>query len=382
MVIKNGFPSILLLLFAITAGCGTQLQRPSVDSALVEAERVRQMELAVKERWEREQKLLRISDRISAAGAELCGEEIAFRAGFVLADRNSLPEENREIAVRILKLVRDDPQVTYVTPGLPADTAGLKVGDIILKVGDKKVSEIIPDAKSKVKPIYEIIKTNGKTPYQLEILRFEETKPLTIKPVAVCKYPVALSNDDKVNAFADGEKIGITTGMLRFAKDDDELAFIVSHEIAHNALGHLSRMRGNQLAGGALGILLDIGVAALGVNTGGAFTRAGMNAGSLVFSQDFELEADYLGIYFAGRAGYDVTKAPDFFRRMSNEHPGTIKGNFFSTHPSNPERTLAVESTIKELRHRIHAEEPLLPSRMPKVASESKPEESKPSERE
>jgi len=175
---------------------------------------------------------------------------------------------------------------------------------------------------------------------------------------------VQLVGSDAVNAFADGKMVGITTGMLRFVESDDELAMVVGHELAHNALGHVGRQQGNSLAGALLGALVDIGAAAAGVNTQGAGTRIGMQAGGLAYAKDFEAEADYLGSYIAARAGYDISDAPFLWRRMAAEHPSSIGKTFMATHPSTPERATALERTIAEIREKEARGAPLVPERL------------------
>lgn len=173
---------------------------------------------------------------------------------------------------------------------------------------------------------------------------------------AGCPVSADLVDNDKVNAFTDGVKIGITTGMMRFVRNDDELAFVLSHELAHAALNHIGKQAGNVLLGTLVGAALDLGLAAAGANTGGLGTRLGQNLGTLAFSQEFEMEADYLGLQVAARAGFDISKAADFYRRMGVEHPGSIRGNFLATHPGSSERTVAIEAAAREIQSKLPPE--------------------------
>jgi predicted Zn-dependent protease len=130
----------------------------------------------------------------------------------------------------------------------------------------------------------------------------------------------------------------------------------VAHEIAHNTLGHKTKRIGNIL----LGSLLDIAVAATtGANTQGAFGRLG----GMAFSKGFEAEADYVGLYVAARAGYEIADAPNFWRRMAVEHPGNIKKNFSATHPSAPERFTALEETVRQIEKKRQNGELLMPEK-------------------
>lgn len=172
---------------------------------------------------------------------------------------------------------------------------------------------------------------------------------------ANCFFPVNLVDDQGLNAFADGEKVYIPTGMLRFSETDDELAYVVSHELAHNILNHLGKKSGNA----ALGTVFDILViAATGVDTQGAFANAGRGA----YSQAFEAEADYLGVYIAASAGYDVAQAPLIWRKMAVENQAGIVKQYNSSHPSTPERFVALSNTVDEISNKLDMGLALMPN--------------------
>jgi len=106
-----------------------------------------------------------------------------------------------------------------------------------------------------------------------------------------------------------------------------------------------------------LGSLLDIVAAAYGVNTQGAFG----NAAARAHSQGFEAEADYVGLYIMARSGRDIDNSPRFWRRMAASHPGSIQRSGAASHPATPERFLAMEKTIKEIKKKERLGEPLVP---------------------
>ena len=157
-----------------------------------------------------------------------------------------------------------------------------------------------------------------------------------------CSFPVLLSDGQSLNAAADGKRVYIHAGMMRFVESDDELAYIVGHELAHNVLEHIDKKRGNAILGGVVDVLLT---AATGVSTDGAFSKAGAGA----YSQAFESEADYLGMYIAAQAGYDISSGPLFWRRMAIESSGSIAAGYQSSHPSTPQRFVALTNTIDEI---------------------------------
>lgn len=163
-----------------------------------------------------------------------------------------------------------------------------------------------------------------------------------------CQYGLELSTEPRINAFADGEKVVLTTSMIKLAQDNDHLAFVFAHELAHNIMDHPSRVGRNAMGGSLLGTALDIGAAAAGVSTGGAFGQIGGQAALLRYSPSFELEADYIGLYILHRAGYNIEDAPNFWRAMARHHPDNIYNS--TTHPTNPERFVVMNKTINEIR--------------------------------
>ncbi len=158
-----------------------------------------------------------------------------------------------------------------------------------------------------------------------------------------CRYPVKLRNDTSRNAHTDGTTVYVNSGIMAFTETDDELALVVGHEIAHNMLSHINKRIGSTI----LGVLVDVLIyGATGVDTGGAFSEAASKA----YSKEYESEADYLGLYLTARAGYDISDAPNFWRRMGIENPGSIVAKYNSSHPSPPERYVALDVAVREIK--------------------------------
>ena len=189
---------------------------------------------------------------------------------------------------------------------------------------------------------------------------------LHVVPVNGCDYPVEIALVEDINAAADGERVMVTRGMMRFVENDAELALVVAHEIAHNAMGHMDAKTQNAAAGAAGGLVLDILAAAVGVNTGGAFMRTGLNAASGAYSVEFEQEADYVGLYIMARAGAPIREAPQFWRRMATTNPATVEAA--GTHPTSPARFVALEQTVTEIEYKVATAAELVPEMKPEDA--------------
>ena len=138
--------------------------------------------------------------------------------------------------------------------------------------------------------------------------------------------------------------IGFTASLIAQAHNDDELAFVMGHEVAHHIRGHLAKTQESALTGAVLGGLLAVLV---GGDAGTVDTaqNMGANVGARTYSKDFELEADRLGTIIAFRAGYNPLKGADFFTRIPD--PGD---RFLGTHPPNSARIQTVQQTMAGLR--------------------------------
>lgn len=342
----------------ISSGCGPSLKRVKVSDEAMEAEAQKQRELAFSKSVERNEKLQFVAFKVSALGAEICGENVDMRYGVFAVNTEGYKDEYKDIAGRYYNITEDETIISYVHPEGPGAQAGLMRGDLLLQVNGepvegKNIAELYTFVKSKEQPLQLLVEREG------EELAFD------LYGVQSCKYRVLLITQDSINAYADGVNVYVTTGMLRFVESDDELALVIGHEISHNSLGHLTKRRGNA----ALGTLFDILVTvATGVDTQGAFG----GIGSMAYSQAFEAEADYSGIYMSARAGYDINMAPDFWRSLAVENPGAIERGYAASHPSTPERSAAMDECIKEIGDKRLASLPLLPDRKPGESEEKK----------
>jgi predicted Zn-dependent protease len=142
--------------------------------------------------------------------------------------------------------------------------------------------------------------------------------------------------------------------MLRFVENDQELALVIGHELAHNAMGHIGAKTTNYV----LGSVFDILAAAYGVNTQGAFG----NAGAQAYSQGLEAEADYVGLYAVARADMPIDDSANFWRRFGAA-TGSIKTQYGASHPGSAERFVGIENAIVEIKAKQANGEALVPNR-------------------
>lgn len=341
-------PALSALPLAVAlAACAPQLKVPEISRKAAEEEARKQREIVVLERMKLQNRLRRVDFAVRAANVDLCKEK-APGVGFMAMNLNSAPHEYRAAYARLYG-VTSQITVISVVVGSPAERAKLAVGDRIVSVNGK----IIETGSSGRSQVAELIAESKGLPLNMTVRRGGGPVPVELSPRMICNYPTFLRNDDSVNAFADGSRIIVTSGLMRFAETDDELAFVIGHELAHNTMGHIKSKTGNIILGGIVGAILT-GLS--GVN----FTNMMMQVGVLAFSQEFEAEADYVGVYYAARAGYDTRKAAYFWRRMAAAHPRAI-GLQGTTHPSSAKRFLAVEAATREVAGKRGRGEPLVP---------------------
>jgi hypothetical protein len=167
-----------------------------------------------------------------------------------------------------------------------------------------------------------------------------------------CKVPFTIKvvDTDVINAFAlPGGYFYVNSGLILAADEEDELAGVMAHEISHVCAHHAARemTRANYA---------QIGMVPLIMMTGYSWTGYGIYEGAqmlipvtfLAFSREFEAQADYLGIQYMYRAGYDPMGLVTMFEKIENlekQKPGAV-AKIFEDHPQTPDRILASEREI------------------------------------
>ncbi len=346
------FPYIFEIVFTIAcfiiAGCAAPTtQRVKIDPALTEAEAQKQR-IIVLQTWHQDEK--RVADlaySVLTKAVPLCGETVKQHIGISFMNKYTFKKDMRNAAVSLFQ-VSDAITINHVVKGSPAERAGLNSNDVIIAVNDWVVP-VGENAPFELRDnLASLMKPNATV--SIKVLRNGIEKIFTVKPEAKCDYGIMQNDENAINAFADGKNIIINRGMMRYA-NDNELALVISHELAHNIMKHIEARKGNRF----LGALLDGLAAAFGVYTGGTFAQAG----AMAYSKDFEEEADYVGLYIMALAGLDIDSAPNFWRKMAAINPRGV--NYATTHPSSPHRFVFLEKTVEEIKQKIKDGKPLIP---------------------
>jgi predicted Zn-dependent protease len=166
-------------------------------------------------------------------------------------------------------------------------------------------------------------------------------------------FTIKVIDTDDINAFAlPGGFFYVNSGLILAADNEAELAGVMAHEIAHVAARHGTRQA-------TRGELAQIGMIAASIAIPYTWTgyavRQGMGLaipmGFLAFTRGMEKEADYLGLQYMYKAGYDPTSFVDFFEKiqtMEKRKPGTV-AKVFSTHPMTDDRIAASQKEIQQI---------------------------------
>ena len=214
------------------------------------------------------------------------------------------------------------PVVAAVAPDSAAGHAGLKSGDALIAIDGQPTPLVDPGAG--YAPVGQteamLDAALGHSPADLRISRKGTEQSVTLVGDTGCASRVQIIAGGSINAQADGNYVQINSAMLDFAANDDELAVIVGHELAHNILRHIALKTPSKTA---------------------------------------EYQADRLGVWLMARAGYDVNAVVPFWTRFEKRTNAGIFAD--GSHPSTKRRLAAVAAAVAQLKAQRAAGQPLIP---------------------
>jgi beta-barrel assembly-enhancing protease len=222
-------------------------------------------------------------------------------------------------AARSVFGLSDLPAVLVVVPGSAAAKAGIRANDEIVAVNSVALRDA-PLGKSSAQAAVEAAlllrkATEAAAPVALRLRRAGQIITVSLTAEQGCASRIELVPGSKLNAKADGEVVQLTTAVLSEAKNDDELAFIIAHEMAHNALGHPQMLKAQ-----------------------------GRTKSRILAT---EIEADQFSLKLMHKAGYDPGAAARFWTRFGKK---TGLGIFSDgTHQRTATRVRALEAGASAL---------------------------------
>lgn len=327
---------------------------PDLPKDAVAAEQRAQQIAQLRKYYSERHRVDSVAFRIRTANVADCKDRIAAQIGLTAATPRSLPRRYQSYASEALSIGWSRPTAISVVEGSPAAEAGLVAGDEIIALN----GELIPTWGT-ANWVWRKIAANGTAPVRVDVRRDGADSTVTVTPVMGCSIPIEYQVNEVANAFAGDDRIVIQSGYVAQTQNDNEIAMVIGHELAHSNLGHLDKKRWNMLLGTATGTMIDVAVLSGGISTGGAFGKQFGKLGMVAYSIAFEREADYVGTYYAARAGYETRGTEEIWRRMSMIGPDSILNG--RTHPINAVRFVQIQKTTAEIEDKRRRGLPLKP---------------------
>ncbi|QVM83717.1 M48 family metallopeptidase [Novosphingobium decolorationis] len=179
----------------------------------------------------------------------------------------------------------DLPQIAGVVPGSPAEKAGVKAGDTLVRLNGTPLKQLIAESADRRLFAEELLDRIAQLPASemitLDLRRGDSSITATLSPSQSCATRFVLSDSGGL-AHTDGTNVAIEADLLRHAANDDELALVAAHELAHIVAGD-------------------------------------GKASGLNDRRRMEDRADILGADLARCAGYDAVRALDFWKRYNDK---------------------------------------------------------------
>jgi predicted Zn-dependent protease len=228
-------------------------------------------------------------------------------------------------------------------------------------VSDEAVIKVSAEAFAEIKKQTPVTRNRA---YQDRVQRIGER----LAKVAFWDVPsadwefVVLEAPDQINAFAmAGGKVGVYTGLFKIVHNDDQLASVIAHEIAHVAAKHVNERLSQNMAiqggglvvGGLMSATPGSSIASTAV-----MEAYGLSAGITAtgFDRKKEKEADHIGLIYMARAGYNPEEAIKVIENLEQTNTGrATPPAWISTHPSYPERILQMIDLMPKALEIYHA---------------------------
>lgn len=257
-------------------------------------------------------RLTDVGYRIGVVAAPLCPSTMA-GTGMALDYLEAYDARDRAAIAALLHMT-DAPQIAAVAPNSPAEAAGVKAGDEVLAIGATPVADLLAASSDTSLFADELEKRIAATPakqdIELRLRRAGRVFSARIAPRPICAARYVIKTNAGMAAFSDGANVAISSAMIAFTQNDDELALIAAHET-----GHI-------------------------VNRDG-------KASGLRMRRRMEDRADLMSVRLTHCAGYDLDKAFEFWaRRDAQDWLGFLRS---PTHRSRKSRVELMRAEAQDL---------------------------------
>ncbi|WP_456434369.1 M48 family metallopeptidase [Thermosulfuriphilus sp.] len=179
-------------------------------------------------------------------------------------------------------------------------------------------------------------------PLRLEFLGGQRLE-IPIQMIQTRPADFKIVDSEQINAWVTPDYVvHVTTALCRILPVEDQLAAVLGHELAHLKRGHIGKRQG--LVG--LRDIFGLVIGSLGGQTAHDIYQVGTNFVLLKFSRDQEREADFFGLYYAYRAGFNLEKAADTWLYLGAVLPRTNQPSLLLTHPVTEERLARIRKIV------------------------------------
>ncbi|MEP6784629.1 MAG: M48 family metalloprotease [Sphingomonadales bacterium] len=255
-----------------------------------------------------------VGDRLATSGTVFCPGQTTSLGGLVIQDARQYAAPLRADAKLALKL-GDGPTVV-ASVGAPGKAI---VGRPILAVDGQPVATRTADAYADVGRAEALIEAgfaHGKV-----VLTLDHGQIVTLPASAGCRSRFQITKGGLTRTQSDGRYVQMSDGMLAFTTNDDELAAVLAHELAHSVLGH---------------------------------------QGKKISSKQAEYEADWLSVWLIARAGYDIDAIVPFWTRLGKRTDYGILSD--GSHPGWKHRVARLAEAVAKVTDQRKSGQPLVPA--------------------
>lgn len=294
-------------------------------------------------------RLYRIAAPLLVNNPELCKSNARNLLGFTAKNKHSYSAEFTYAAQKLFDM-DERLKVMGVLAGSGAARAGIRRGDDLIAIEDKIMPQG-PNAERQAASILAPLVTSRDN-IKLSVIRNGSTLMMEVPLTYACAFGIELGNTDNVTAYGDGYRILITRGMMNAVRSDEELAYVMAKEMAHNALSHANKQKMSATIGGIIDNLTRFHP--------DMSTMVGL-AGVKPMPQNLDVAADKLSLYMLARAGYNIDNAIPFWQRMASQYPATMMSTYTALHPATSYRITAMGKTINDIKAKRAERKPLLP---------------------
>lgn len=293
-----------------------------------------------------DRRVAEVAWRLATANEDLC-PVVRARPGWSLHAANQYSAALRTPAEQRFGLHGDLPGVLASPEGSPAALSGLGEGDVITAVNGADLSVGAPSSSARFDGLQANLAVLDQAATQgvlrLTVRRDGRERIVAVQPVPACAYVTEIEASNELMGRSDGRRVFISSRLAALARNDDELAFFLAHELAHAVLEH-------RTAPDVVG------------TRGSANDQIGLRRG---LSSSAEADADTMGLYLLARAGYDPHAAIEALTAFEMASPLnrfaqiSLTGGDLYLSPQGRRR--ALQPSLADIARRRQASQPLIP---------------------